>query len=319
MIRRLLAWLSPAFTENLGLKLIAMTFAMGLFAYQHSREDQQQRTIPVGVVLRLPPDNAKRELMTPIPANIHITVRGSTRSIDRMLTSGIAPVELDLRDGKTSRVSFDSEMFSVPLDVDVGIIDPPSIELDWQDVVTRSIPVQAAITGKTAEGFMVKGDLKVDPTHVTVEGPAALVEVMQFARLSAFDVSGLSEGVYRRRIAIDDPPPRVRYLDPRAPRPGVTVTIVRRVSEQLFTNRPVEVIGVTNGKANPRTVDVTVIGPPEVIRSLKPEQVVPRVDLSTAKDINLAEMKHGSTTLTVELEISDAEVKCQPPRVTVRW
>lgn len=319
MIRRLLQALVPAFTENLGLKLIAMTFALGLFAYQHSREDQQQRTIPVGVVLRLPPDSAKRELMSPIPASVHVTVRGGARSIDRMIASGIAPVELDLRDGNTDRVSFEAEMFTVPLDVEVGIIDPPSIELDWQPVITRSIPVQAAITGKTAEHFVVKGDLKVDPTHVTVEGPAALVEVMQFARLSAFDVSGLTEGEYRRRIAIDDPPHRVRYVDPKSPRPAVTVVIARRVSEQLFSNRPVEVIGVANGKANPRTVDVTVIGPPEVIRSLKPEQVVPRVDLTAAKDINLAEQKHGSATLTVEIEISDAEVKCQPPRVNVRW
>lgn len=308
-----------AFTENIGLKLIAFCFALGLFAYQHSREDQQQRTVPVGVVLRLPPDSEKRELMTPTPANVHVTIRGSTRAIDRLIAAGVPPVELDLRDGHTERINFETDMFALPLDVEVAIVDPPSIELEWQAVVTRQIPVQASITGKAVDGYVVKGDLKVDPTHVTVEGPASLVEVMQFARLSAFDVSGLTEGVYRRRIAIDDPPPRVRYVDPKNPRPAVTVTIARRVSEQPFPNRPVEVIGVIGGKTSPRTVDITVIGPPEVIRSLRPEQVVPRVDLTKAVDIDLDEQKHGSATLTVEVEIADAEVKIQPPRVSVRW
>ena len=62
LIKMLTDWFREAFTANLGLKLLAMTFALGLFAYQRGQEDQQQRTIPVGVVMRLPPDSAKREL-----------------------------------------------------------------------------------------------------------------------------------------------------------------------------------------------------------------------------------------------------------------
>ena len=79
----------------------------------------------------------------------------------------------------------------------------------------RQIPVQASITGKPAEGFVVKGEPEVDPQQMTVRGPVSLVETMQFVRLAAFDVSGLTEGVYRRPIAMDAPPNRISYIGPK--------------------------------------------------------------------------------------------------------
>jgi YbbR domain-containing protein len=311
------AWLREAFTANLGLKLLAMTFSLGLFAYQRSQEDIQQRTVPVGVVMRLPPDAAKRELMTPIPASIHVTLRGSSRALDRLTQTGVAPVELDLREGERENVAFEPRMFSIPPDIEITIIDPPNIPLEWQDVVFRQVPLQAAITGKPAEGYVVKGEPEVDPGEITVRGPASLVEVMQFVRLAAFDVSGLTEGIHRRPIAIDAPPNRVSYIGPR--NAAVSVTIARRVTEARFEKRPVEVVGVQNGVVTPRTVDVTVVGPPEVVRALRAEQIVPRVDLSKLPGLDLEKQKHGSTTAKVSVDIGQADAEIQPPSVNVKW
>ena len=311
------AWLKEAATANVGLKALALAFAIGLFAYQRSQEDIQQRTFPVGVVMRLPPDAAKRELMTPIPASIHVTLRGSSRALDRLTQSGIAPVELDLRDGERDMVTFEAGMFSLPPDIEVTILDPPSIDLEWQDVVMRQVPLQASITGKPAEGYVVKGEPEVEPKEITVRGPASLVEVMQFVRLAAFDVSGLTEGIYRRPIAIDAPPNRVSYIGPR--NATVTVSIARRVTEARFPKRPVEVVGIPNGVVTPRTVDVTVIGPPEVVRALRPDQIVPRVDLSKVQGLDLEKQKHGSTTAKVSVDIAQADAEVQPPSVNVKW
>jgi len=312
---RLRSLLGAAFGENLGLKLLSFVFAFGLFAFLHGEQEPQQRTIPVGVVLRLPPESAERELMTPIPANVHVTVRGSTRAIDQLLQAGIPPVEVDLREGRKDTIVFEPNMFSLPREVQVAIVDPPSIALEWQDVITRRIPLQASITGKPAEGYVVRGEPEVDPTHVTVRGPAGLVEVMQFVRLAAFDVSGLTEGVHKRRIAMDPPPSRVSTLGP--PSATVSVTITRRVSEVKFPNRPVELVGVASARAVPRAVDVTVTGPPEVVRALRPEQVIPRVDL--AKQADLSNMRHGSIAAKVTVDLAHAEAEIQPPTVTAHW
>jgi YbbR domain-containing protein len=313
----ILTWLRDAFTSNLGLKALALAFSLGLFAYQRSQEDIQLRTFPVGVVMRLPPDSAKRELMTPIPASVHVTLRGSGRTLDRLTQGGITPVELDLRDGQRELVTFEPKMFSVPPDVEVTIIDPLSIPLEWQDIVLRQVPLQAAITGKPTEGYVVKGEPEVDPKEITVRGPASLVEVMQFVRLAAFDVSGLTEGIHRRPIAIDAPPNRVSYIGPR--NASVTVSIARRVTEARFPKRPVEVVGVPNGIVTPRAVDVTIIGPPEVVRALRAEQIVPRVDLTKVPGFDLAVQKHGSTTAKVTVDIGQADAEIQPPTVNVKW
>jgi YbbR domain-containing protein len=315
LVAAVVAFVKESLTENIGLKALALCFALGLFAFLQRQTDEQQRTIPVPIVMRLPPDTAARELMTQIPASVHVTLRGPAHTIDRSLQTGVPPIEIDLRDGHRDSISFEERMFSFPPDTTITIIDPPSIDLEWEDVVTRQIPLQAAITGQTAEGYVVKGQPEVDPTELTVRGPVSVVEVMQFARLAAFDVSGLSEGVHRRRIAIDAPPVRARYLGPAAA--NVAVTVARRVSEARFENRAVEVVGVPGATATPHMVDVTVVGPPEVVRSLKPDQIVPRADLMQLKDVDLK--KHGSALVLITVALGHAEAELQPPAVTVKW
>src|SRR5204863_9620052 len=83
--------LREAFTDNLGLKALSLVVALGLAAYSRGQLDRTQRTVPVGVVLRLPPESKHRELMTQMPANVDVTVVGTTRSIDRLIQLGLSP------------------------------------------------------------------------------------------------------------------------------------------------------------------------------------------------------------------------------------
>ncbi len=312
-----LSFVRDSFTENLGLKALAMFFALGLFAFLHGQEEVQQRTVPVAIVMRLPQSTSERELMTPIPASIHVTLQGSARAIDKLLQAGVTPVEIDLRDGRRESVVFEEGMFTLPPETKITIIDPSSIELEWEDVATRQIPLQAAITGQPSQGYVVRGEPEVDPKQITVSGPVSAIEVMQFARLSAFDVSGLSEGFHKRRLSVDAPPIRVKYLGPQAA--TVTVSIARRVSEVRFENRPIEVVGVPGGIATPRTVDVVVAGPPEIVRALRPDQIVPVADLTKVEGLILKDMKHGSASVRVGLPLTHAEAEIQPPFVNVKW
>ena len=258
-----------------------------------------------------------RELMTAIPPNIHLTLRGPARALDRAAQEGLLPIELDLRQGNREQIVFDPRQFKLPPDLKVSIIDPPSIDLDWEDVVVREIPVQASISGQPAAGYVVKGEPEPDPATLAARGPRSLVEVVQSARLAPFDVSGLSEGVHRRRIALDGPPPRVKFIGPSSV--NVTVTIARRLAEVHFDSRPVEIAGVASATSTPRTVNVVVYGPPEVVHSLKPDQVVPRADLSKLQGLDLKEQRHGAAVVKLSVELTRAEVEIQPPSVNVKW
>jgi YbbR domain-containing protein len=312
-----LSFLKEAFTENVGLKLLSLSFALGLFAFVYGQQDEQLRTVPVAVVLRPPAEGSDRELMTQIPADIHVTLRGPARAIDRLIQEGMPPIELDLRQGNKEQITFEESMFQLPPDTKITIIDPPGIDLDWEDIVSRQLPIQASISGQPASGYVVKGEPDVEPQQITVRGPRSLVEVMQSGRLAPFDVSGLSEGVHRRRIALDAPPARVKWIGPSSV--NVAVTVGRRLAEARFENRPVEVVGVAGGFTAPRTVDVSVFGPPEVVRALKADQVVPRADLKSVAGLDLKEQRHGSAVVKLAIELMHAEVEIQPPSVNVRW
>ncbi len=310
----ILTFIKESFTENVGLKALSLGLAVGLFAFLYGQQDEQQRTIEVGVVTRPPPEDANRELMTQMPPTIHVTLRGPARALDELNQARIPPVEIDLRQGHRKQIVFDPSMFNVE-DARITIIDPPSIDLDWEDVISRQIPVQASISGQPASGYVIKGEPEVDPPTITVRGPTSLIEVMQFARLAPFDVSGLSEGTHRRRIAIDAPPSRVRFIGPTSA--AVSVVIARRLSEAKFENRPVEVVGVVGATVVPRTVDVTVVGPPEIVRALKADQVVPRADLTAIPELNLT--RHGTAVVKLTVELVKAEAEIQPPSVNVRF
>jgi hypothetical protein len=317
LLAAVLAFLRDSVTENVGLKALSLAFAIGLFAFVYGQQDEQLRTVPVPVVLRPPAEGAERELMTQIPASIHVTLRGPARALDRVIQEGMAPIEIDLRHGYREQITFDEKLFQLPPDTRVTIIDPPGIDLDWEDIVSRQLPIQASISGQCAAGYVVKGEPEVEPQQLTVRGPRSLVEVMQSARLAPFDVSGLSEGVHRRRIAVDAPPARVKFLGSSSV--SVAVTIARRLAEARFENRPIEVIGVAGGIVTPRSVDISVFGAPEVVRALRAEQVVPRADLKTVPGLDLKEMRHGSVVVKVSIELMHAETEIQPPSVNVKW
>jgi hypothetical protein len=183
-------------------------------------------------------------------------------------------------------------------------------------VVTRQVPLYASITGVPAEGRIVSGEPKVDPEKVTVRGPTTLVETMQFAALAPYVVTGLTEGNWARRIAIATPPQRVQLLG--LPAATVTIEVVRRQSDKLYTGLDVQVIGPAYATVLPRMVDVTVTGTPEVISALHEDQIVPRADLTAAGFFD-KETPHGSATVPIVVDLHGIEAKIQPPSVTVKW
>lgn len=302
-----------AFTENLGMKGLALSLSLGFFAYVHGQQGQQERTLAMSVISLPPPDN-ERVLVTPLPPSIHITLKGPSRIMNRLAQEGAPPVEIDLRDGKRERVLFNRKMFHLPEELELTSVDPPRLDLRWENVITRQIPIQASITGRPADGHVIRSEPTIDPPMVTVKGAETKVETLQHARLAPYDVSGLGEGRFPRRLALDTAPPLVRFLGSQAA--TVTVEVTRRRAEKTFSRRPVEVIGPVSATTVPRTVDVTVMGPPEVIRALRDDQIVPQADLEGSGKWT---SQHGSATVPVTVRVTGATAETQPPTVTVRW
>ncbi|MDP9150526.1 MAG: CdaR family protein, partial [Myxococcota bacterium] len=224
-------------TENLNLKLLSLAFALVLYSLVHGSQDAQ-RSLLLNVVALTPPNSSHRVLMTPIPAQIRVTVRGPRSTLDDLHADDMGSVQLDLRGGDEPRVVIGPSLIPISPGLKVEQIDPPAIDLLWEDVIVREINVQVGVVGTPASGFTVKASPVADPGGVRARGPKSEVTVMQRARADAFDVTGLTEGKYTRQLAIDRPPGHVTF---DALNVAATVEIGREVVERTFMRVPVAV------------------------------------------------------------------------------
>ena len=297
-----------AFTENFSLKALSFAFALVLYSLVHGAQDAQ-RSILVNVLALAPPEGGDRVLVTPVPPNVRVTLRGPKSALDDLHADDIGNIQVDLHNGTETRVTFESQMVHVPPGVKVEQIDPPEILLTWEDRVVRDLPVQVSVVGTPAPGFVVKGAPIAEPAQVRARGPKSEVMVLQHARADAFDVSGLTDGKHTAQLAIDRPPGRVTY---EVARVAVTIEVAREVSERPYTKVAVAIVGQTHAKAQPQDVDVRLTCPPEILRDLRLEQIVPRVQVSSTAD-------KGAEALPVQLVVEGCEVHVTPSTVIVRW
>lgn len=298
-----------ALTENLSLKLLSFAVALILYSLVHSGQDAQ-RTISVGLVVLPPPESANRVLVSQLPPEIRVTLRGPRSVIDDLRAGDLGDVQVDLRSGQDKRVVFDATMLRLPAGIRVDRFDPSSVEFAWEDEIVRDVPVQVGVVGTPAPGYVVKGAPTPEPRDVRVHGPKSEVLVLQHARADAFDVTGLVEGTYNRALALDKPAGRMTYETSTV---SVSVEIAREVAERSFTKLPVFVVGVPKGKTQPPEIDVRLVCPPDVVHSLRAEQLVPQVTVPNGAPAQ------GSQSLPVELTVEGCATHVTPKNVIVRW
>lgn len=296
-------------TENLNLKLLSFAFALVLYSLVHGGQDARG-SISVDLEVNLPPESGDKVFVGTIPRDVRIFVRGSAQTIDN-LRGGAVHIVLDLT-GSPERVVFNEKMVRLPEGVRVEIeqFEPPSIDLKWEQRVTRDVPVQVSVIGSPADGYVVKGPLIAEPKTVKVRGPQSDVMVLQHVRADAFDVRTITaEGQYPRQLAIEKPNPRLK-IEPQSV--IVTAEITREVAERVFQKLPVVVVGQAKGKATPGEVDVRLVCPPDIVRSLRPEQIVPQVEV-TSKEPS------GSVSLPVAVRMDNCDAYITPREVVARW
>src|SRR3982074_444201 len=101
-MRQLLYQIRSLILENLNLKLLSLAFALVLYSLIHGSQ-QAQRSLLLSVVALTPPEASNRVLITPIPAQIRVTVRGPRSTLDDLHADDIGSVQLDLRRGNEAR------------------------------------------------------------------------------------------------------------------------------------------------------------------------------------------------------------------------
>jgi len=311
--RRVGAFVRGLLLRNLWLKLLSLLVALGFYGFIHGQRNVD-RTVSVSLITYMPPTKDQRwQLMTQIPNSISVRVRGSWTVIEQLRGEQIDAIPINLTEGKIERFEFHESMINLPPNVQVERIEPRALELVWEEIVTREIPVRVARTGEPADGFEVQGDLQVEPSAIKATGPDSEVSVIQFIRAEEFHVGNLTAGTTSRPVALDRPPPFTKY---EVTSVVVTVRVVPKLETVEFDRIKVDVVGLPRARTRPTEVRVVVTGPPERVRSIKREAIVARTE--PMKE-NAELPQSGSAYLDVKVSLPDVTVQVDPPKVMVTW
>ncbi len=302
---------SDGWFDNLGLKALSLVLASGFFIYLRGSE-REERRFDVAVNYQEPPIEARRVLVKEPPSQVNVTLRGSRTLLDS-ISRDLGTVTLDLTTGHEQDIVVTQAMLpNIPAGVEVVQVFPGRIDVRWDDIVSRELPVSATRAGEVAPGHSVIGQVVVTPQTVEAAGPRSIVDLMQVARTGTFDSTSLEEGFHERTLPLDLPPQGVTYNIGSV---LAGLQIVREEKSVSFKAVRVEVVGLPDATTRPELVTVRVKGPPALVSGLDTNQIVPRVELPPDLDTT----KKGSRMARVLWSLQGATVELEPKDVLVKW
>src|SRR5215471_4098215 len=185
-----LAVLRDRFHQNLGLRIISLLLAVGLWIFvnagQHSSVEAfnipvSYRGLPPGfVITNQHPDFVKIQLSGP---QTLLSLVDPSRLMLKLDLSGVGVGQASFKIGLDS--------FNVPRGTAVSGISPSQIVLDLDKIVVRYLSVHPATIGTPADGYRI-GPIEVTPSQVRVRAPSKEIANLEAVDTEAVDVTGLA-------------------------------------------------------------------------------------------------------------------------------
>jgi YbbR domain-containing protein len=304
--RPLVGRIAQALERDMGLRLISLALAIGLWIFVNAGERGSVEPFRVPISYRdLPPGFV---LTSPHPDYVTIRVSGP-----RTLLSIIDPTHLTLRLDLTGvgigQASFKigPESFAVPRHTEVTSVLPSQIVLDVDKYVTRAIPVHLALSGAPGEGYKI-ASAEVTPVTVTVRGPSREVARIDQVDTETVTVAGIT-GDFSRDVNLMAPASAVRLESDEV---TAKVTLTPVVVEREFHNVPISVRDSDlKYRMEPRRVSLALSGPLLTLEN---------IDLKAAVYVEAAGLAPGTYSAAVQINLPDgvALVRQVPERVRLR-
>lgn len=179
--------------RNLGLKFVAVGLGTMLWATVGS-DHFVERSVRVPLVFRNVPPTLEIAPDAPDSVEVHLRGRVSELTGDQ----GDIIVYIDLADGRTGSRLFHlrTDQVTTPFGVEVTQVFPSTVMLTLETTGTKSVPVEATVEGRPAEGYEI-GEIKVEPGKVDVAGPESQLKALRTAITETVMVDGARANVTR--------------------------------------------------------------------------------------------------------------------------
>ncbi|MFZ5796810.1 MAG: hypothetical protein C4563_03525 [Desulfobulbus sp.] len=177
--------------KNWVLKAVSLCLAIMLW-YFVVGEDQVDMNIQVPIeIINLP---ANLTIANEYKKSIDVAVRGPRSVILDLRNRNITrPVDLSGAQPGTIVIKNDERSIPLPKGILVQRLQPTNITLLLDKLIQKNFPIKAVTEGKVAAGYEV-GKIFLDPDHLVISGPQAILEQESFLNTYAIDLNGLEQG-----------------------------------------------------------------------------------------------------------------------------
>lgn len=259
--------------RNWYLKLFSLLAAVLLFRFVTSEGNSSVIGFSVPVEVRNLPQG--KTLIWPLAPTAQVTIKGPSIFASSVAAS---PPTIKVRvpnDVPNSYVaSFKKADIAVPPNVEVLSIEPPEMQLTFDNVISRDVPIEVVRLGNVPAGVKVD-DIVITPAGVSLRGPETRIKDLLKIQTEPVDLRDVTTS-FSREVQLQVPGSRTE-ANPSVVRLEVKVSPVR--ASRRFENVPVEIRSRGGEKLElvKQGVAIEVTGPKEKIETLGVADVIPYV------------------------------------------
>jgi hypothetical protein len=209
----------------------------------------------------------------------------------------------------TTLSTFDRIAAQLSADVQLRLIAPDTLNCLFSGTVRKNVPVKSALQLRFDKGFLPKGNMLISPRTVTVTGPKALVDTMQYVYTQSKTFKKLKDTL-RTAVSLQNIP-QLRYSVDE-------IDILQNIERhtEATVSVPIEPINLPDGvtmKVFPGVVTVNCMVPIVDYEKLQPYLFRAVADYASIKDAKDNQAKVKLTILRAPDYVTD--VKFHPKNV----
>ncbi len=266
--------LKKTFLQNIPLKILSLALAVIMW-YLLMGEEKADMGIRVPLNLsNLPPSTI---ITNEVVDEINVRVSG-TQNLLRGLPKMNTSISFDLSELKIGSSEF--QIFPEMIHLSRGLktigISPSIFTIELEPTIERTLLVEVIILGEPAKGYKVS-DIKAVPAKVKLEGAKSELKGLNRVSTVAVDISGMKDAL-EREVPLNLSSLHLSKVESSVVK--VKIDIVERFIKKELSKNPVEVLNIHRRyKLKPKTIDLTIMGPENVLENFPMDELRVYIDL----------------------------------------
>ena len=176
----------------------------------------------------------------------------------------------------------------IPNEFEIRYIEvefPREIKISLDDYLVRTIPIISKIVIEPTPGFVLVGDITLEPPEIAIAGPKDIIENITLINTIIDTITDVNTDI-SQNFNLEFPHQQVQLSHP-----DVLLSVdVQALSERIISEVPVSVINVPPGYrvfVSPHTVSLTIIGGIDLISDIAPEDILLTIDFTNQWNLDL--------------------------------